>query len=425
VSDRPHKLGEVLRAAREAREVDLPRVERDTKIRARYHSALERGEYRELPGPVYTKGFLRNYGLYLGLDPEYLVDLYRIETTGGGAERAAAGAGPRPRRRRRTRTFVVTPGAVVAAILTILVGAFIAWLTYEFVNFAGIPELRITQPPGDVAAYHETQIKVVGVTAPDARISVDGLRENAEVTADHQGHFTFVAELVPGGNVLELTATDPKTKRDSETQRRTINVVSTQPTPSPGAVVLDKPAVDATVASPVAISGTAADGVTVTASAALVSAAPPSFSVVDANGTAVSFKPRTPLASPVHLKASGGAFAGSLGLSPGTWDLTVGAPGGAAPVIRRITVRPPAGLTGKLTVTRAESYLELDEDGQPKAGVSGGISEPGASVALSAKAELRIRSGNAGVVGLSINGVSIGPMGASGEVVEWRITRSQ
>ena len=32
---------------------------------------------RDLPGAVYTKGFLRNYGAYLGLDPEYLIDLYR------------------------------------------------------------------------------------------------------------------------------------------------------------------------------------------------------------------------------------------------------------------------------------------------------------------------------------------------------------
>jgi cytoskeleton protein RodZ len=72
VTDQVHRLGEVLRAAREAKGVDLPRVERETKIRERYLSALERGEYRELPGAVYTKGFLRNYGAYLGLDPEYL-----------------------------------------------------------------------------------------------------------------------------------------------------------------------------------------------------------------------------------------------------------------------------------------------------------------------------------------------------------------
>ena len=423
MSDQPHKLGEVLRAAREAKGADLSRVERETKSRARYLSALERGEYRELPGPVYTKGFLRNYGLYLGLDPEYLVDLYRLEATGVGAGRPAPGAPPRPPRRRLTRTFVVTREAVVGAILTIMVGALVAWLTYEFVNFAGIPELRITQPAGDVAAYSQTQIAISGMTAPDARIRVDGnLRENPEVTADHQGQFTFVAKLMPGTNVIELTATDPKTKRDSVKQQRTINV--TAPAASAGVAVLKVPAANATVPSPVAISGTAADGATLTISAALVSAAAPSFTVVDADGGAVSLKPKTPLPPPAQLKASGGAFAGTLDLAPATWNLTVTAPGGAPPVARRVTVRAPAGLQGKLTVTIAESYLEIDEDGRPKAGISGGISQPRDSVPLSAKANLRIRCGNAGAVELTINGIAIGLMGAPGEVVEWRITRS-
>ena len=94
-----HKLGEVLRAARESKGVDLPRVERDTKIRTRYLSALERGEYRDLPGAVYTKGFLRNYAHYLGLDPDYLTDLYRLETH--GAAQPVVAAAPRPMRARR------------------------------------------------------------------------------------------------------------------------------------------------------------------------------------------------------------------------------------------------------------------------------------------------------------------------------------
>ena len=71
----------MLRTAREAKGVDLARVERDTKIRERYLSALEDGDYAELPGAVYTKGFLRNYGAYLGLDTEYLIDLYRLESS--------------------------------------------------------------------------------------------------------------------------------------------------------------------------------------------------------------------------------------------------------------------------------------------------------------------------------------------------------
>src|SRR5689334_25275349 len=72
-------LPERLLAARERKGVDLYRAERDTKIRARYLAALERGDWRELPGSVYTKGFLRNYALYLGLDPDEILLQWRAE----------------------------------------------------------------------------------------------------------------------------------------------------------------------------------------------------------------------------------------------------------------------------------------------------------------------------------------------------------
>src|SRR5690348_18345054 len=67
-ADPEPSLPERLYAARERKGVDLYRAERDTKIRARYLAALERGEYGELQGDVYTKGFLRNYATYLGLE---------------------------------------------------------------------------------------------------------------------------------------------------------------------------------------------------------------------------------------------------------------------------------------------------------------------------------------------------------------------
>ena len=82
-------LPERLYAARERKGVDLYRAERDTKIRARYLGALERGDYKELPGAVYTKGFLRNYALYLGLDPDDVLLQWRRER--GDRQGAAAG----------------------------------------------------------------------------------------------------------------------------------------------------------------------------------------------------------------------------------------------------------------------------------------------------------------------------------------------
>ena len=109
-------LPERLYAARERKGVDLYRAERDTKIRARYLGALERGDYKELPGAVYTKGFLRNYALYLGLDPDDVLAQWRRER-GDARKPPPAIVVPRPiAAPRQGLTF--SPGIVVVALLT-------------------------------------------------------------------------------------------------------------------------------------------------------------------------------------------------------------------------------------------------------------------------------------------------------------------
>ena len=428
MTEEVHKLGEVLRTAREAKGVDLTRVERDTKIRERYVSALERGEYRELPGAVYTKGFLRNYGAYLGLDPEYLIDLYRLETTAGASDRPASPAPPRPIAVRRRRAFVVSPGAVVGTILTLAVGALVIWIGYEIFNFARTPELRVVAPAGDVAAHAGDTITMIGVTSPNARVTVDGLRENPTVTADASGNFEVTVNLVPGSNVIELTALDPVTERTSAAVVRTVQVVS-EAVPSPTAVVaplaLTQPASDATLTGPVAVTGTGPPGTALQLTAALVTAPTPTFSVTDAGGTAVAITPAPPTppgAATLGIDATG-AFTGSLALPSGTWDVSDAAASGE-PVTRRVTVAPGAGLTGTLRLEGGPSYLEVDQDGVALSGTSGSIADAGETVNLAANRDVRIRAGNAGAIRLTINGIDIGPMGTAGAVVEWRITRS-
>jgi cytoskeletal protein RodZ len=427
VSDEVHKLGEVLRAAREAKGVDLARVERDTKIRERYLVALEAADYRDLPGSVYTKGFLRNYGTYLGLDPEYLIDLYRLETS-VASERPRMPAPPRPIATRGSRAFVITPGLVFAAILTVAVGAFVAYIGWEFVNFARTPELRITDPPGPVSGYTETTITVRGETAPNATVTVSNLRENPTVVADETGAFEITVELVPGSNVIELVARDPVTNRDSEPEQRTVVVaadVAASPSPGFSLVTLTEPAADATISGPVAIAGTAAPSATLTATAALVTPPTPTFTVVDFAGAPVAVQVAAPgPLEPVTLNADAtGAFNGTLALPAGTWDVSATAED-VEPVVRRVTVSPGEGLAGVLEVVGGESYLEVAQDGTPVPGVSGGIAGDGERLELTAANEVTIRAGNAGAVRLTINGISIGAMGSDGAVVEWRITRA-
>ncbi|MDH7485539.1 MAG: DUF4115 domain-containing protein [Anaerolineae bacterium] len=63
-------LGQWLRQAREAQGHSLAEVEEATRIRRRFLEALEAGRWEDLPSEVVGRGFLRNYALFLGLDPE-------------------------------------------------------------------------------------------------------------------------------------------------------------------------------------------------------------------------------------------------------------------------------------------------------------------------------------------------------------------
>jgi cytoskeleton protein RodZ len=76
-------IGNVFREARNRRKIDLSEVEAATRIRVRYLRAIENEEWDVLPGGVYTRGFIRTYAAYLGLDGERLADDFRRSVEGG------------------------------------------------------------------------------------------------------------------------------------------------------------------------------------------------------------------------------------------------------------------------------------------------------------------------------------------------------
>jgi cytoskeletal protein RodZ len=55
------------------RKISLIEAEQATRIRARYLQALEEDEYAALPSGVYSRGFLRNYAIYLGVPPDEIM----------------------------------------------------------------------------------------------------------------------------------------------------------------------------------------------------------------------------------------------------------------------------------------------------------------------------------------------------------------
>lgn len=81
-------LGDTLREAREKQGLTYKDIEKGTSIRALYIEYIEKGEYDELPGDVYTKGFIRSYANFLKLDANVLVQAFTAERHKGAAPAA-------------------------------------------------------------------------------------------------------------------------------------------------------------------------------------------------------------------------------------------------------------------------------------------------------------------------------------------------
>jgi cytoskeleton protein RodZ len=69
-------IGDSLREARTRRGLSSADVQKGIRIRERYLTALEEERWELLPGEAYTKGFLRTYAEFLGLDGGLYIDEY-------------------------------------------------------------------------------------------------------------------------------------------------------------------------------------------------------------------------------------------------------------------------------------------------------------------------------------------------------------
>ena len=72
-------FGEELKRERELRQVSLREVSEATKINLRYLEALETNNFEHLPGGVFNRGFVRAYSQFIGIDPDAMVNAYRLE----------------------------------------------------------------------------------------------------------------------------------------------------------------------------------------------------------------------------------------------------------------------------------------------------------------------------------------------------------
>lgn len=76
-------FGERLRREREMRGVTLEEISVATRISPRFLEALENEQWQNLPGGIFTRGFIRTVARFLGLDEENMIAEYSLVTHDG------------------------------------------------------------------------------------------------------------------------------------------------------------------------------------------------------------------------------------------------------------------------------------------------------------------------------------------------------
>jgi hypothetical protein len=114
-------LGQYLHDARVAKDIDLRDAAQQTRISIQYLRALEDEDFSKLPGEVFVKGFLKNYGRFLNLDEAEVMKRYAELKPQSVPPSAAAPAADNPAvlAERETRKEIPIEPFVWGAIIVI------------------------------------------------------------------------------------------------------------------------------------------------------------------------------------------------------------------------------------------------------------------------------------------------------------------
>ena len=144
----PDTLGQRLRSARLTQDLTVEQLSTELRIEAKHLHAIEENRFEEIGVPVFVKGYLKQYGLRLGLEVGDLLVLYYKQTTLPEVE-------IQPSRTIKLRDERQITSWVVAGVvlLAVVVGLAVWW--WNGGNFDSMPSFRGTESVAPAPALEE------------------------------------------------------------------------------------------------------------------------------------------------------------------------------------------------------------------------------------------------------------------------------
>ena len=138
-------IGETLRAARHNKNVTLEDVARVTKIKLDILEKLEAEEFASLAAPMYTKGFLKIYAEYLGLDSTGIMDAY-LKSQGGLRRQGLQLETDATLRSRPAVELALPIGAVIRVVAVVSAVALVGFAGYQLWAHRHALKLPVSKP---------------------------------------------------------------------------------------------------------------------------------------------------------------------------------------------------------------------------------------------------------------------------------------
>lgn len=202
--------GATLRAAREAKRLEISHIAAETRIPRRHLEAIEADDFESLPSRAYAIGFTRTYARVLGLDDAAIVDAVRAELADGSMRRTAPSARMEPGDPARLPSAGLA-WAAAAAVLVLVIGIFAFYNSYFGAGSGPAPLLPPEPAETPSVAVASAPVPLAAPT-PSGPVVLTALEDGVWVRLYEEGGERLVERTLARGQTIEVpvAARDPR-----------------------------------------------------------------------------------------------------------------------------------------------------------------------------------------------------------------------
>ncbi len=191
-NDLHRELASILYETRQRAGLTLQEVARDLHIQKRYLEAVERADFKSLPGEVYAFGYIRSYARYLGLDAEQALQMFK-------AQAHALTHRPRMQFPEPSLEGRLPGGAIILVASALVVMIYAGWY------YTSISDPAVIEP---VAQVDEAEPDADEVAAADAGAAIAAVPVGEE-DADPDSEYSLAGPAITGEGDVSLAAAAP------------------------------------------------------------------------------------------------------------------------------------------------------------------------------------------------------------------------